>query len=57
MPGIEMFTVDLLADIDVVIIDDHPFVVPAELVGEGGPQTPGTDNGNPALIRRQRKWI
>jgi len=57
MPGIQVLAVDLTADVDVVVIDDHPFVVPAELVGKGDSQTARSDDGDSARIKRRIPWI
>jgi hypothetical protein len=51
MLGVEMVSIDGPANVCVVIIDVNLFVVPAELVCEGCPQTPGSDNGNPTCIQ------
>ena len=57
MPRVQVLPVDRLADVDVVVIDDHPLVVPAELVGKGGPQPARPDDGDSARIQRQIERI
>ena len=57
MPGIQVLAVDLPADVDVVVIDGHPLVVPAEPVGKGRPEPSRSDDGDPVRIERRNQRI
>lgn len=48
--GIQMVPVDRLADVEIMVVDDHPLVVPAEFVRERGPEPARPNDGDPAGI-------
>ncbi len=55
--GIQVLAVDLPADVDVVVVDGDPLVVPAEPVGKGRPQPSRSDDGDPVRIERRNQRI